>query len=59
MSLIHVDLAVCQNNFQMKVGDAASYFEQRRLWEEDLSQLMVGICAFRSKKVFSLIMGIC
>jgi hypothetical protein len=51
MSLIHVDPANSQNHFQMKVGEAPSYFEQRRLWEEDLRRFVVGVCAPRSQRV--------
>lgn len=51
MSLIRVEPVDCETQFQMKVGDAASCFEQRRLWEECLRRFVVCIRVSRSEHV--------
>jgi len=55
MSLIHVDSAGGPNQFQIKVGDAALYFEKRRLWEEGRRRAVVCVRASRSQQVILLI----
>lgn len=47
MSLIQVDTRNGANNFQMQIGEAAMFLEQRRLWEESLRQLVVCDPPFR------------
>jgi len=58
MSLIHVDSAVGPNQFHIKVGDASSYFEKRRLWEEGLGGLVVCVRSSRSEQVILLIVNL-
>lgn len=41
MSLIQVDTRSGANQFQIQIGEAPMYFEQRRLWEERLRLLVV------------------
>jgi hypothetical protein len=56
MRLIHVNRASDLNQLRFEAGKAVSYFEKRRLWEEDLRWLVVCICA-RYSEASNLIVG--